>query len=54
MERFIVVPDGIGTYLFEREQAKITANWIKVYEGKKPAALNRLGERDDCSDEMIG
>ena len=43
-----------GACLFERENAKITANLEKVYEGTKPAVLKRLGETDDRSDEMIG
>ena len=54
MGPFIVASDLKGNCLFERENAKITANLEKVYEGTRPAVLKRLGETDDRSDEMIG
>ena len=54
MGPFIVASDQTGECLFERENAKISANLEKVYEGTRPAVLKRLGETDDRSDEMIG
>ena len=54
MGPFIVASDLKGNCLFERENAKITANLEKVYEGTRPPVLKRLGETDDRSDEMIG
>ena len=53
MGPFIVASDLSGTCLFERENAKISANLEKVYEGTRPAVLKRLGETDDRTDEMI-
>jgi len=54
MGPFIVESDLAGNSLFERENAKISANLAKVYEGTVPAVLKRFGETDDRSDEMIG
>ncbi len=54
MGPFIVESDLAGNSLFERENAKISANLAKVYEGTKPAVLKRFGETDDRSDELIG
>jgi L(+)-tartrate dehydratase beta subunit len=54
MGPFIVESDLAGNSLFERENAKISANLEKVYEGTVPAVLKRFGETDDRSDEMIG
>ncbi|MGL5166613.1 MAG: fumarate hydratase C-terminal domain-containing protein [Afipia sp.] len=54
MGPFIVESDLQGNSLFERENAKISANLAKVYEGTKPAVLKRFGETDDRSDELIG
>jgi L(+)-tartrate dehydratase beta subunit len=42
-----------GNSLFERENAKISANLERVYAGTKPAVLKRFGETDDRSDEVI-
>lgn len=50
---FIVESDLAGNSLFERENAKISANLEKVYEGTRPAVLKRFGETDDRSDELI-
>lgn len=54
MGPFIVESDLQGNSLFERENAKVSANLAKVYEGTKPAVLKRFGETDDRSDELIG
>ena len=53
MGPFIVESDLEGNSLFERENAKISANLERVYAGTKPAVLKRFGETDDRSDEMI-
>lgn len=50
---FIVESDLDGNSLFERENAKISANIEKAYEGTRPAVLKRFGETDDRSDELI-
>ncbi len=50
---FIVESDLAGNSLFERENAKISANLDKLYEGTRPAVLKRFGETDDRSDELI-
>jgi len=54
MGPFIVASDVDGNCLFESENAKITANLEKVYEGTRPATLKRFGETDDKSEELIG
>lgn len=54
MGPFIVESDLEGNSLFERENAKVSANLARVYEGTKPAVLKRFGETDDRSDELIG
>lgn len=54
MGPFIVESDIKGNSLFERENAKISANLHKVYEGTRPAIMKRFGETDDRSDELIG
>ena len=54
MGPFIVESDVQGNSLFERENAKISANLHKVYEGTRPAVMRRFGETDDRSDELIG
>ena len=54
MGPFIVESDLAGNSLFERENAKISANLDRVYEGTRPATLKRFGETDDKSDELIG
>lgn len=53
MGPFIVESDLAGNSLFERENAKISANIEKAYEGTKPATLKRFGETDDRKDELI-
>ncbi|QFT60892.1 L(+)-tartrate dehydratase subunit beta (plasmid) [Sulfitobacter sp. THAF37] len=53
MGPFIVASDKNGDCLFERENAKISQNFDKVYEGTRPATLKRYGETDDRSDEVI-
>ena len=53
MGPFIVESDLEGNSLFERENAKISANIEKAYEGTKPATLKRFGETDDRTDELI-
>jgi len=53
MGPFIVASDLNGECLFERENAKISKNVAKIYEGTKPAVLKRFGESDDRSDELI-
>ena len=53
MGPFIVESDLKGNSLFERENAKISANIEKAYEGTKPATLKRFGETDDRKDELI-
>lgn len=50
---FIVESDLEGNSLFERENAKIAANLVKVYEGTRPAVLKRFGETDNREDELI-
>lgn len=54
MGPFIVESDLAGNSLFERENAKISQNLERVYEGTRPATLKRFGETDDKSDELIG
>jgi L(+)-tartrate dehydratase beta subunit len=54
MGPFIVESDLAGNSLFERENAKVSANLARVYEGTRPAVLKRFGETDDRSDELIG
>ncbi len=54
MGPFSVASDLNGDCLFERENAKISENIERVYEGTKPAVLKRYGETDDRSDELIG
>jgi L(+)-tartrate dehydratase beta subunit len=54
MGPFIVESDLQGNSLFERENAKISANIERLYAGTKPASLKRFGETDDRSDELIG
>lgn len=54
MGPFIVESDLEGNSLFERENAKVSANLERVYAGTKPAVLKRFGETDDRSDELIG
>jgi L(+)-tartrate dehydratase beta subunit len=53
MGPFIVASDLNGECLFERENAKISKNVAKIYEGTTPAVLKRYGESDDRSDELI-
>ncbi|MDD9722049.1 fumarate hydratase C-terminal domain-containing protein [Sulfitobacter sp. PR48] len=53
MGPFIVASDKNGDCLFERENAKISQNFDKIYEGTRPATLKRYGETDDRSDEVI-
>ncbi|WP_142848049.1 fumarate hydratase C-terminal domain-containing protein [Telmatospirillum sp. J64-1] len=50
---FIVESDLDGNSLFERENAAITKNFEKLYEGTRPATLRRYGETDNRSDEVI-
>jgi len=54
MGPFIVESDLAGNSLFERENAKISANLEQLYVGTRPPSLKRFGETDDRSDEMIG
>jgi L(+)-tartrate dehydratase beta subunit len=54
MGPFIVESDLEGNSLFERENAKVSANLERVYAGTKPAVLKRFGETDDRSEELIG
>jgi L(+)-tartrate dehydratase beta subunit len=53
MGPFIVASDLNGDCLFERENAKISGNIERLYEGTKPATLKRYGESDDRTDEVI-
>ena len=53
MGPFIVESDLAGNSLFERENAKMSANIEKAYEGTRPATLKRFGETDDRTDELI-
>ena len=53
MGPFIVESDLKGNSLFERENAKISANIEKAYAGTIPATLKRFGETDDRTDELI-
>lgn len=53
MGPFIVESDLEGNSLFERENAKISQNLDRVYEGTRPATMKRFGETDDRSDELI-
>jgi L(+)-tartrate dehydratase beta subunit len=50
---FLVESDLKGNSLFERENAKVSANLGRLYAGTKPPALHRFGESDDRSDEII-
>jgi L(+)-tartrate dehydratase beta subunit len=50
---FLVESDLKGDSLFERENAKVSANLGRLYEGTQPPALRRFGESDDRSDEVI-
>jgi L(+)-tartrate dehydratase beta subunit len=50
---FLVESDLKGNSLFERENAKVSANLGRLYAGTKPPALHRFGESDDRSDEVI-
>jgi L(+)-tartrate dehydratase beta subunit len=50
---FLVESDFLGNSLFERENAKVSANLGRLYEGTRPPALRRFGESDDRSDEVI-
>jgi L(+)-tartrate dehydratase beta subunit len=43
MGPFIVESDLEGNSLFERENAKVSANLERVYAGTKPAVLKRFG-----------
>jgi L(+)-tartrate dehydratase beta subunit len=54
MGPFIVASDMEGNCLFERENAKISENLARVYEGTRPAVLKRFGETDDRDEELIG
>ena len=49
---YIVASDYTGARLFERENAKIVANFERVYERTNPAVLKRLGETENRLDEM--
>lgn len=50
---FLVESDMQGNSLFERENAKISKNIERVYEGTKPAILKRFGETADRDEELI-
>jgi len=50
---FLVESDSKGNSLFERENARISANLGRLYAGTKSPALRRFGESDDRSDEII-
>ncbi|MEQ8354625.1 MAG: fumarate hydratase C-terminal domain-containing protein [Kiloniellaceae bacterium] len=50
---FIVASDLDGNSLFDRENAKIAANLPAAYAGTRPAIMQRYGETDDRSDEVI-
>lgn len=50
---FIVASDLDGNSLFDRENAKIAGNLPAAYEGTRPAIMQRYGETDDRSDELI-
>ncbi len=50
---FLVESDIEGNSLFERENAKVSANLGRLYAGTQPPALRRFGESDDRSDEII-
>lgn len=49
----IVESDRQGNGLFERGNAKITANIDVAYDGTKPAVFRRFNETDDRKDELI-
>jgi len=50
---FIVASDLEGNSLFDRENAKIAEKLPAAYEGTRPAIMQRYGETDDRSDELI-
>jgi len=54
MGPFIVASNMQGECLFERENAKISENLHRLYEGSKQPTLKRFGETDDRDDELIG
>jgi L(+)-tartrate dehydratase beta subunit len=50
---FIVESDLDGNSLFERENAKITQNIERLYQGTRAPTLRRYGETDDKCAEVI-
>ena len=50
---FIVASDLDGNSLFDQENAKVAENFPAAYEGTRPAIMQRYGETDDRSDELI-
>ena len=50
---FLVESDLEGNSLFERENAKITPGFARLYEGTQPATMRRYGETDDKTEEVI-
>ncbi len=50
---FIADSDLQGNSLFERENEKVKQGFDKLYEGTKAPALQRYGETDDRSKEVI-
>ncbi|MEL6421566.1 MAG: fumarate hydratase C-terminal domain-containing protein [Pseudomonadota bacterium] len=53
MGPFLVEGDLTGTSLFERENAKVAAGIEAAYEGTRPATMQRYGELDDKTREVI-
>ncbi|MEL7542693.1 MAG: fumarate hydratase C-terminal domain-containing protein [Pseudomonadota bacterium] len=53
MGPFLVEGDAEGNSLFERENAKVAAGIEAAYEGTRPATMQRYGELDDKTKEVI-
>ncbi len=53
MGPFLVEGDIHGNSLFERENAKVAAGIEAAYEGTRPATMQRYGELDDKTKEVI-
>ncbi|MGI9406214.1 MAG: fumarate hydratase C-terminal domain-containing protein, partial [Hyphomicrobiaceae bacterium] len=53
MGPFLVESDTHGNSLFERENAKIAGSIEAAYEGTRPATMQRYGELDDKTKEVI-
>ena len=53
MGPFLVEGDIHGNSLFERENEKIASGIEAAYEGTRPATMQRYGELDDKTKEVI-